>query len=66
MNIEKHREQIIKKFKEIKHNEGLILIEHVINNKYDEDLLENIVISLSKIRINIYMKFMIILLKIQK
>ena len=42
------QEKIIEKFKEIKYNDGLILIEHIINNEYDDNLLKNIIISLSE------------------
>ena len=46
MNMEKHKEQIIKKFEEIHYKNGLILIENIINDKYDIGLIKNIVISL--------------------
>ena len=48
MNIEQHKEQIIEKFEEIDYKNGLILIEHIINKNYNEDLIKNIIISLSK------------------
>ena len=48
MNIEKHKEQIIKKFEEIDYKNGLILIENIINDKYDNNLIINIIFSLSK------------------
>ena len=48
MNIEKHKGQIITKFTEIDHKDGLILIESIINNKYDIGLMKKIVISLSE------------------
>ena len=46
MNIE--QKQIIDKFEEIKHNDGLILIEHIINSSPDNDLIKDIISSLSK------------------
>ena len=50
MNIDlnKHKEQIIKKFEEIDYKDGLILIEYVINNKHDSDFIKEIIKSLSK------------------
>ena len=44
----KTNEQIIYKFEEIDHKNGLILIDNIINNYYDEDFIKNIIISLSK------------------
>ena len=48
MDFKKNKEQIIKKFEEIEHKDGLILIENIINNKYDEYLIKDIIKSLSK------------------
>lgn len=52
MNIdlddEDQLEAIINKFKEIKYNDGLIVIEELINNYYDENLIKNIILSLTK------------------
>ena len=47
MNMQHNEGKIIEKFKEIKYQDGLILIEHIINN-YDEDLIKGIIGSLSK------------------
>ena len=46
MNTE--QEQIIKKFEEIDHKNGLILIDYIINNKYDINFIKNILESLAK------------------
>ena len=48
MNIEQHKKQIIRKFKEIDYKDGLILIENIINNNYDKDFIKKIIIRLSK------------------
>ena len=49
-NTEKNKiiekQKIIEKFKEIKYQDGLILIEHIINNKYDEHFIKMIILSL--------------------
>ena len=42
MDLEKHKKQIIKKFEEIDYKNGLILIEHIFNKNYNEDLIKNI------------------------
>ena len=42
--------KIIQKFKEIKYNDGLILIDYIINNEYEYDIkfIKDIIISLSE------------------
>ena len=43
-----NRDKILEKFKEIDYKSGLILIDYIINDNYDEDFIKNIIISLSK------------------